>query len=316
MSAGRKPNKTEVITLDVQSVGQDAPENTLAQMRQQQVQDEADKARGIFDLGKLVGGVMTARIQKRFSVATEIRLFEEIKKSKHFKHLPIAKPDGTICQTENIDEFCQLVFGKGYKSMNEDSLSLRTLGEEDYAAATGLGLNQKQLRLIRSLPLQEREAVQHAIQSESKPEIISLLEDMAASLAESRAKEKEAREECEDAERLSAEKSKKIDALHKKLKRVQAAEPDEALQEITKEAAGWANDALGALRGNVRLSMVTLRDHCEKHGLDLPTVFMAGIAGQLQAALNDLRAEFDLPDVSAAAIPEWVRQSQGGANGG
>ena len=62
--------------------------------------------------------------------------------------------------------------------------------------------------------------------------------------------------------------------------------------------------------------MVTLRDHCEQHGLDLPTVFMAGIAGQLQAALNDLRAEFELPDVSDAAIPEWVRQSQGGANGG
>jgi hypothetical protein len=97
---------------------------------------------------------------------------------------------------------------------------------------------------------------------------------------------------------------------------VQAAEPDEALQEITKEAAGWANDALGCLRGNLRLSMVTMRDHCEQHGLDLPTVFMAGIAGQLQAALNDLRAEFDLPDVSDAAIPEWVRQSQGGANGG
>ena len=143
------------------------------------------------------------------------------------------------------------------------------------------------------------------------------LDDIATmSVKELRAALREEREERKAAEDVSAEKSKKIDALHKKIKRVQAAEPDEVLQEITKEAAGWANDALGALRGNLRLSMVTLRDHCEQHGLDLPTVFMAGIAGQLQAALNDLRAEFELPDVSDAAIPEWVRQSQGGANGG
>lgn len=143
------------------------------------------------------------------------------------------------------------------------------------------------------------------------------LDDIAKmSVKELRAALREEREERKAAEDVSAEKSKKIDALHKKLKRVQVAEPDEVLQEITKEAAGWANDALGALRGNLRLSMVTLRDHCEQQGLDLPTVFMAGIAGQLQAALNDLRAEFELPDVSDAAIPEWVRQSQGGANGG
>lgn len=143
------------------------------------------------------------------------------------------------------------------------------------------------------------------------------LDDIATmSVKELRASLREERAERKAAEEVSADKSKKIDALHKKLKRVQAAEPDEALQEIIKEAAGWANDALGCLRGNLRLSMVTLRDHCEKHSLDLPTVFMAGIAGQLQAALADLRAEFDLPDVSDAAIPEWVRQAQGGANGG
>ena len=56
------------------------------------------------------------------------------------------------------------------------------------------------------------------------------------------------------------------------------------------------NDALGAIRGQLRQALIALQNHDEDNG-----VFMAGLVGQLQADLNTLRNEFNLPDVSNAA---------------
>ena len=67
-----------------------------------------------------------------------------------------------------------------------------------------------------------------------------------------------------------------------------------------KEATAIAHDALGAIRGGVRaaLAALSVENGQEVRGLD---VFMSGLVGQLQAELNALRDEFNLPDVSNAA---------------
>ncbi|MFZ2986619.1 hypothetical protein [Ideonella sp.] len=137
------------------------------------------------------------------------------------------------------------------------------------------------------------------------------LDDVATmSVKELRAALREERKERKAVDEVSAEKSKRIDELKTRAKRIQAAPPDEALQELIKEASTHLHDALGCLRGNLRAAMEALAKHYITHGGDQLTVHMAGMVGQLQADLNALRSQFNLPDVAESAVPEWVRLAE------
>jgi hypothetical protein len=73
------------------------------------------------------------------------------------------------------------------------------------------------------------------------------------------------------------------------------------------------NDAIGCIRGQIRASLIALTNHTE----DDHSIFMAGLLGQMQADLNALREEFNLPDVSSAAdqalaaeVAQWALPSK------
>jgi hypothetical protein len=93
---------------------------------------------------------------------------------------------------------------------------------------------------------------------------------------------------------------KKIDKLEREKKRIKTESPDEVLTELTKEANAQVMDALGSIRGRVRHAMQALADHGATHGGQVE-VLMAGLLGQLQAEINELRAAHSLPDLSTAA---------------
>lgn len=133
------------------------------------------------------------------------------------------------------------------------------------------------------------------------------LDDVATmSVKELRAAVREERAERKAQEELAAEKSKRIDTLKRQLKRIQAAPPDEELAELKKEAAAIANDAQGLVMGALRQAVLQLSHHGEERGQH--DVFLAGLVGQVQASLTQLRHEFGLPDVSTAADdPEWAK---------
>lgn len=97
-------------------------------------------------------------------------------------------------------------------------------------------------------------------------------------------------------EKLLADKNAKIDKLSRNIARLTL---DEKLLELQKEATAMMNDALGSIRGGVRQAVIALSNP----PADAPDqgVFIAGLVGQLQAELNALRTEFNLPDVSTAA---------------
>jgi hypothetical protein len=121
------------------------------------------------------------------------------------------------------------------------------------------------------------------------------LDDVARmSVKELRSKLREARAEKLAVEKVLERKNKEND----KLQLMQVAPPDEQFQEIMKKASSITTDALGAVRGGVRAALLAIND-----APDAPhkAVFMAGLVGQLQAELNAMREEFNLPDVSSAA---------------
>ena len=119
------------------------------------------------------------------------------------------------------------------------------------------------------------------------------------SVKELRAAVRKERADLKATEDVLVTKNKTIDKLQRDVKRIEKLPPDEQLNLIKKEAIAIASDAEAAVLGGLRQALLKLNDHdggeYAKHG-----VFMAGLVGQVQAQLNALREEFNLPDVSSA----------------
>ncbi|OQD07295.1 hypothetical protein UE98_38760, partial [Burkholderia cenocepacia] len=112
---------------------------------------------------------------------------------------------------------------------------------------------------------------------------------------------------------LLSDKNAKIDELAAKKTRVKRVTPDEEGAEIRKETSAIAFEAESVIRGNLRAAFETLAQHAETHGAPHDD-FMAGVLGQIQLSLNQLRSEFG---VKAAAdgddVPQWLRDTSTGS---
>ena len=308
MSAGRKPQKPMLIEAVDAALDQSKIIDATAQMRADGIAEKVAHNTAIFDLGRQVGAIQLARMQRDFLRAAEIRLFEEIKETKKYKDLALPDADGNLRTAEDLAGFCKLVFGISYSVMAEESQNLRLLGDSAYDTANRLGMNRKQLRLIRSLPDEQIAAVQDAIASESKAEVIAVIEDLAAKLAESAETIAEHEAEAQASSELLSKKNAQLDQKTKELKRIKAQSPDEALAGLQKEATALMNDAVGCIRGQLRNAFLALSQHHETTGEGDSDLFMAGMAGQLQADLTALREEFNLPDISNAAAAQLAAE--------
>lgn len=139
------------------------------------------------------------------------------------------------------------------------------------------------------------------------------LDDVATmSVKELRAALREERQERAADQQVSDKKSQRIDALERKLVNIERQTPDEQLVQLKKEATAIAADAEGAILGGLRQALIAMNSHGAERGLH--DVFMAGLVGQVQAQLNALRQEFNLPDVSNAAdaalaadVAQWAQ---------
>jgi len=119
---------------------------------------------------------------------------------------------------------------------------------------------------------------------------------------ELRSKLREARAEKVADDKLVASKNTQIDKLSRHIAK---ATPDEVLAELHKEASTYMSSALYAIKGELRLALIAVRDHNSDQD---NTLFMAGLVGQVQADLSALREEFNLPDVSNAADAQLVAE--------
>lgn len=140
------------------------------------------------------------------------------------------------------------------------------------------------------------------------------LDDIATmSVKELRGALREAREQAAAQTRLLSGKNAKIDELAAKKTRVKKVTPDEEGAEIRKETSAIAFEAESVIRGNLRAAFETLAQHAETHGAPHDD-FMAGVLGQIQLSLNQLRSEFG---VKAAAdgddVPQWLRDTSAGS---
>ena len=132
------------------------------------------------------------------------------------------------------------------------------------------------------------------------------------SARELRANLREAKLEAAANQTILDKKNSAIDRLERDKKRIEKMPADAVLAELQKEATAIMNDALGCVRGGLRQALIALKNYGDTDSTD-NTLFMAGMVGQVQADLNALREEFNLPDLSnaadsalAAEVAQWA----------
>ena len=291
---GRKPTKAIDVQIVDPSLDQEKISGAMELVRADAVAERQAHDGGIFELGRQVGAIQMANVQTDFLAVARVRLFDEIQKSNKYKDLAIAMPDGSLATARNIQEFCSLVFGVGYQKMFEASKDFEALGAESYEAANRLGLNRKQLRLIRSLPDAQRTAVADAIQAESKAEVVAIIEDLAAQLAQANEDMATASEQAAEDKDLLAGKDQRINKLEKQLKRIDNAPPEDQLALVLSETTERAHTALSYVRGDLNMAFSKLAGF-ERGGANSHRNLMAGWLGDLEREIAILRADYFLP---------------------
>lgn len=305
MNSGRKPLKTPSIIDAEATLDQPAFANGMMVMRDDAASTEESVRADIFRIGQMVGARQMNQLAVKFLRAADISIFDEICKSKSYKHLPIKFPDGTVRPADNVQEFCKVFFGTSYSVLAESRQAIEVLGSESYEIAKSLGLKRTQLRLLINLPEDTRSAVEEAMQAGDKSEVVTLIQSLANQLDESKAKQEELRAEITAKEGVLRTRNERIDRLEEKLERIKILPPDEVLEGLHQEATTQLNNTLCYLRGHFRQAILAIVEHNGAKGGD-SAAFVAGLVGNLQSELTILRDELLINDITRAMLPEYL----------
>lgn len=250
-------------------------------------------------LGKTVGQMEMAAFFGNISDTAALAAFENVKKSKAWRHL--RGSDGEIFPS--LEQFCRERLGFSERRLRQVVANRALLSQEVFEQAERIGLRQVDYNAIKALPAPDQELVRRAVEeSKSRDEVIDLLQELAVRHAQTRSERDEALADKQATEQVLADKNKRIDQLRAAQKRINAEPPDERSAAIQAEAASMAADLQGRLQGMLRQAFLAVVNSGEER--DQHSIFLAGLIGQLQARVTELRDEFDLPDLSTAADDE------------
>ena len=259
----------------------------------------------VFAAGIDVGRLEALDFITTVGTSALLSVYENLKKSKGWRHMRNpASSDGR--NFESLQEFCFVKLGKSYQRFQELAANRNLIGQQAFEQAERIGLRQVDYKAIRALPAPEQELVRRAVEeSASRDEVLGLLQELAARSAQ---KEQELRAQVrqEQQERAATEQRLSVVRQQKEQAEEKAAliatlPPDEKLQQLRQEAAALAAQAEGLVLGSLRQALLALSAHEGGGEGGGSAAFMAGLLAQVQAQLDALRAEFDLPDAADAA---------------
>lgn len=263
----------------------------------------------------LAAGIDLGRIEALDFVITVsnsaiLPIYENVKKSKAWQFL--RNPNSAHGNHfESLEEFCDVKLGKSYARLRAIAANRNLIGHDAFDQAEKMGLRQVDYNAIKTLPAPDQELIRQAVGTQSRDEVLDLLQELAGRhalvAAELTKGLTEAKAELEATDKLMANKNAQIDKLSR---RIAKSTPDDVLAELQKESTALMNDALGCVRGQIRNAFTAIKNHSDADH----SIFMAGLVGQLQADLVALREEFNLPDVStaraqelAAEVAQWAK---------
>jgi len=285
-----------------------------------QVQDSAAvitqaimDAEGVLrDLGRMDATLFYATVADSMLV----QIFEKMKKEKAYQKIPIRDEAGNVRHVADLKEFCEVKLGKSYRRLQELASNMHTLGPDLYESAERIGFRTKDYRALKALPAEDQAVVKQALASESKEEVLGILEDLAARHhAEREAAKKEAAElkaDLDARDQLLETKSKTLDKAQMELAKLKSLPPAErARLALAQEAAAVDRLSQAEVKAAAAVNefLGILADVLEAEGISIHTnEYAHNLARFWAEGVGNLFAEHGIAvDFEGIVRPEWTR---------
>lgn len=266
-------------------------------------------------VAEALGRVKAAEFFRRVGDVVVAQAFTDLRNSKKYKDYPIKDEEGNIRRCQNFEEFCQIAFGKSYKRCFELAQNLHTLGSDLYEAAERVGFRSRDYAALKALPAEEQAVVKQALASESKEQVLDILQDMAARhAAEKAAAQKQAEELSADLDardKVLKDKTARLDELTVKLEKLRSL-PENKRAKLRLEQEEQAADKLGAaVMGAVGAVNECLRQLADIKGAEVSVYTQqhadstaSWLCQQIQLALQENGIQADMAEI---VLPAWMR---------
>ncbi len=179
-------------------------------------------------LGQLEG----LEFARRVADVAAAQIFLKIKEGKKYNGLPYRDAEGRVRHVASLEEFCEVKLGKSLRRVQELASNLHHLGPELYEAAETVGFKSRDYRALKALPEAEQETVKQALASETKEEVLAILEDLAerhASEREAMRRENEGLKGDLDAkDKVLENKARSLDRVEVELEKLKSLPPNES----------------------------------------------------------------------------------------
>lgn len=185
-----------------------------------------------YDAVRAAGHIEGLEFMRRVSEVAIAQRFAQARADKAWKGLPYRDQDGRIKRVESFDEYCRAFLGKSYNRCQELAQTLHLLGPALYEQAQSIGFKAKDYRALKALPAEEQEVVKQALESESKEQVLDILQEMAARHSAEREalqkSEAELKADLEAKDALLQSKTERADKLAVELEKLKRLPPAEA----------------------------------------------------------------------------------------
>ena len=269
-------------------------------------------------VNQMIGHAQSRMAMRDFANVMTLAVLKQVKENKLYKgadgQTAYDREGNEIPNVGTWEGFCRAV-GVSVAKADEDIANFNAFGEEALTSMQMVGIGYRDLRQFRKLPAEQRTALIEAAKAGDKDSLIELAEDLIAKHTKEKADLKKQVSDLQEDAKANEERRSDLLQQNEKLKeqlvRIKREKPEEALEAARSEAGTILAEVLGRVQGDFRAALQTL------HELGRDEVYMAGMVGQVGAALNELRAQFDLPDLSnaqdaalAAEVAQWAPQAE------
>lgn len=265
------------------------------------------------EVGKIVGRIESALFQTSVSEKIIAESFIQLREGKKYKDLEFLDAQGNRTRVSDLEEACELLFGKSYKTCSRIAQKYESLGPELFESAERLGLRRKDYQALQALPSDDQALIKttiaEATDRDSVTDLIGeLTERHAKKLAEKDRALADLSHQVQLKERRIQVLGEERDGLKEKL--IGMTLTEDATRKVALEKRARA---LGALRDAslAMLGYVSRFDQAVANVMALDDATAAAEAGDTLRAtyqrLADLANAHGMPvDFAEVVMPPWL----------
>ena len=259
-----------------------------------------------------VGSNQSMRMVSEFSLTVSTLQAAYIKEHKLYRALKGKQTADGQQFSGTWEEYCTLL-KRSRQQVDEDISNLNAFGEAALESMSNMGIGYRQMRQFRKLPSDEKEALIEVAKAGDKESFVELAEEIIAkSTREKDALKQELDNTRADydaqSEVLSDTQSRLTDERLEKeraKRRIQTATPEEAGDDLRKEAGGHFAEALSVIQTRLAPAIEALMTHNEETGVD-HRQYLGDQLSLLDSALIALRDTHQLPTAEEVADLDWM----------